>query len=73
MDSEKQYNNLIISFADKIDDISSKYRTDNTGFTIEEHEAVLYFISNCSIADFEKLKEMDYDLSTAKTESDDTE
>ncbi len=38
-----------------------------------EMDAIKIFISNCSIADFEKLKEMDYDLSTAKNESDDTE
>jgi hypothetical protein len=30
------------------------------------------FISTCSLSDFEKLKEMDYDLATDKTNTDDT-
>jgi len=40
--------------------------------TVDEMIAIKNFISKCSISDFEKLKELDYDLSTAKTESDDT-
>jgi len=35
-------------------------------------EFVKQFISVCSISDFEKLKEMDYDLSTNKITPDDT-
>jgi len=45
---------------------------DRFELTDDELDAIKLFISNCSIADFEKLKELDYDLSTAKTESDDT-
>lgn len=31
------------------------------------------FISTCSLSDFEKLKDMDYDLSTDNKETDETE
>ena len=45
---------------------------DRIELTSDELDAIKDFISKCSISDFEKLKEMDYDLSTTKNESDDT-
>lgn len=52
---------------DAIDPLDDRFE-----LTDDELDAIKLFISKCSIADFEKLKELDYDLSTAKNESDDT-
>lgn len=46
---------------------------DRFELTYDELYAIKDFISKCSISDFEKLKELDYDLSTTKLGTDDTE
>jgi hypothetical protein len=64
----EEYRALNDKFMDEVLFIFNGYGPMECGPTEEEYDAVAYFIGKCSLQDFEKLKDMDYELTNNDTD-----